>query len=89
MEKIEDVKGGDVNLKFNCGSSLICSSADFLGDLSGVICAFVASSDYFNLIERKPQMNLTNSIEKPLLSNIRGNIEFNKRLFTYFWKRIS
>ena len=42
-----DVTGGDVNLTFNCGSSFICSSADFLSDLSEIICALAASSDYF------------------------------------------
>ena len=78
-----DVTGGDVSLTFNCGASLVCSSADFLGDLSKVICQLAASSDYFNLIERKPQMDLINSIEKPPLSNIKGNIEFNNVDFYY------
>ena len=78
-----DVTGGDVNLTFNCGSSFICSSADFLSDLSEIVCALAASSDYFNLIERIPQMDLTNSIEKPPLSNIKGNIEFNNVDFYY------
>ena len=78
-----DVTGGDVNLTFNCGASLVCSSADFLGDLSEIVCALAASSDYFNLIERIPQMDLTNSIEKPPLSNIKGNIEFNNVDFYY------
>ena len=78
-----DVTGGDVSLTFNCGASLVCSSADFLGDLSKVICQLAASSDYFNLIERIPQMDLTNSIEKPPLSNIKGNIEFNNVDFYY------
>ena len=78
-----DVTGEDVSLTFNCGASLVCSSADFLGDLSKVICQLAASSDYFNLIERIPQMDLTNSIEKPPLSNIKGNIEFNNVDFYY------
>ena len=35
-----------------------------------------ASSDYFSLYERRPVMDLTNSIEKPPLSDIKGRIEF-------------
>ena len=42
-----------------------------------------ASSDYFSLYERRPVMDLTNSIEKPPLSDIRGRIEFRNVDFYY------
>ena len=78
-----DVSGGDISLAFNCTVSLIASTVDFLNDLGDVIRSLAASSDYFNLIERKPKIDLTYSIEKPPLSNIQGNIEFNNVDFYY------
>ena len=42
-----------------------------------------ASSDYFSLYERRPQMDLTHSIEKPPLTDIRGRIEFKNVNFYY------
>ena len=78
-----DVSGGDINLTFNCAVTLIASTVDFLNDACDVIFYLSASSDYFNLIERKPQMDLTYSIEKPPLSEIQGNIEFNNVDFYY------
>ena len=78
-----DVSGGDINLTFNCAVTLIASTVDFLNDIGDVTFSLSASSDYFNLIERRPQMDLTYSIQKPPLSEIQGNIEFNNVDFYY------
>jgi ABC-type multidrug transport system fused ATPase/permease subunit len=78
-----DVSGGDINLTFNCAVTLIASTVDFLNDIGDVTSSLSASSDYFNLIERRPQMDLTYSIQKPPLSEIQGNIEFNNVDFYY------
>ena len=42
-----------------------------------------ATSDYFNLYERKPEIDYTNSVEKPPLSEIKGKIEFHNVNFYY------
>jgi len=42
-----------------------------------------ATSDYFNLYERKPEMDLSNSVARPPLSDIKGKIEFNNVNFYY------
>ena len=43
----------------------------------------IASSDYFTLYERKPQMDFSQSIEKPPKDNILGKIEFKNVNFYY------
>ena len=78
-----DTSGGDISLTFNCMVSFIASSVDILNEGADIILSLSASSDYFNLIERKPQMDLTNSIEKPPFENIKGNIEFENVDFYY------
>ena len=45
--------------------------------------ACVASSDYFTLVERKPEINLENSTEKPPRDSILGKIEFKDISFYY------
>jgi ATP-binding cassette subfamily B (MDR/TAP) protein 1 len=45
--------------------------------------ACVASSDYFTLVERKPEINLENSTEKPPRDSIQGKIEFKDISFYY------
>ena len=42
-----------------------------------------AASDYFNLYERKPEMDLSQSSERPPLENIQGLIEFKGVDFYY------
>ena len=42
-----------------------------------------AASDYFNLYERRPEMDLSQSTEKPPLDNIHGLIEFKGVDFYY------
>ena len=45
--------------------------------------AAVASSDYFTLVERKPQIDETHSTYKPPRENIQGRIEFKDITFIY------
>ena len=78
-----DTSGGDISLTFNCVVTLISSLVDILNDLGDINESLSVTSDFFNLYERKPQIDLTNSIEKPPLSNIRGNIEFKNVSFYY------
>ena len=42
-----------------------------------------AASDYFNLYKRKPQMDYSQSIEKPEISQFQGKIEFRGVNFFY------
>ena len=43
----------------------------------------IASSDYFTLYEREPQMDFSQSIEKPPREQIKGKIEFKNVNFFY------
>lgn len=43
----------------------------------------IASSDYFTLVERKPEIDLTNSTERPPRDQVRGLIEFKDVCFYY------
>ena len=43
----------------------------------------IASSDYFTLYEREPQMDFSQSIEKPPREKIKGRIEFKNVCFYY------
>ena len=43
----------------------------------------IASSDYFTLYEREPQMDFSQSIEKPPRDQIKGKIEFKNVNFYY------
>ena len=78
-----DTSGGDITLTFNCMVNMISSVVDLSNNFGIITRSLAASSDFFNLIERKPEMDLTNSTEKPPLDNIKGNIEFNNVNFYY------
>ena len=43
----------------------------------------IASSDYFTLYEREPQMDFSQSIERPPREQVRGEIEFKNVCFHY------
>ncbi len=45
--------------------------------------ACIASSDYFTLYERKPELDLSTSFEKPPKEEIKGKIEFKDVVFSY------
>ena len=78
-----DLTGGDVILTFNnmtlFVSSIVCVSYDF----QYVQLSLATTSDYFSLYERKPEMDLSNSVEQPPIENINGKIEFNNVGFYY------
>ena len=81
--KGRDLTGGDVSLTFNNISTFVGSIGKFTNSLQYIQLALAATSDYFNLYERKPEMDLTNSKEKPPLSEIKGKIEYNNVEFYY------
>ena len=78
-----DMTGGDITLSYSCMLSFYNAVIRFFINLEYVQVSLAATSDYFNLYERKPQMDLTNSIEKPPLDNIKGKIEFKNVNFYY------
>ena len=78
-----DVTGGDVALTFSSISSFISLISEMGYLIQSVIFSLASSSDYFNLYERRPEMDLTQSIQKPPLSDIQGKIEFKNVNFYY------
>ena len=78
-----DVSGGDVVLTFKSMSSFVQAVTNISNRIQKIIYALIATSDYFNLYERKPQIDLTNSTEKPPLLEIRGDIKYRNVKFYY------
>ena len=58
-----DLTGGDVTLTFTNMVSFINALGQVFNNLQYIQLSLAATSDYFNLYERKPQMDLSNSIE--------------------------
>ena len=81
--KGRDLTGGDVSLTFTNMSTFISSIGKYTNSLQYIQLALAATSDYFNLYERKPEMDLSNSLEKPPLSLIQGKIEYKNVKFYY------
>ena len=81
--KGRDLTGGDVSLTFTNIATFVGSIGKFTNSLQYIKLALAATSDYFNLYERRPQMDLTNSKEKPPLSVIQGKLEFKDVKFYY------
>ena len=78
-----DMTGGDVTLTYNTIVAFFTAIISIFTNLQNIQVSLAATSDYFNLYERKPQMDLTSSVEKPDLVNIKGKIEFNNVNFYY------
>ena len=78
-----DTSGGDITLTFNCLVTLIAAIVDISNDIADITVSISATTDFINLYERKPKIDLSNSIEKPPLSKINGNIEFININFYY------
>ena len=78
-----DLTGGDISLTFNTMVSFFTSFKNIFIVLQYILLSLASTSDYFNLYERRPEIDLTNSIEKPPLSDIKGNIVFNNVNFHY------
>ena len=77
---------------FSLGDCVVCVFSTLVAILSIGVSApnikiiqesALASSDYFTLYEREPQIDLTNSIERPPRENILGKIEFKNVCFYY------
>ena len=78
-----DLTGGDVLLTFSCITGFINNTSSLFDNYQYVQLSLASSSDYFNLYERQPEMDLTNSTERPDISTIRGDIKFNNVDFYY------
>ena len=78
-----DITGGDINLTFVNMINLVSSIINILVCFQSIQLALAATSDYFNLYERKPEFDLSCSSEKPKISEIKGKIEFNNVSFYY------
>ena len=78
-----DLTGGDVLLTFSNITGFLSNIASLFNNYQYVQLSLASSSDYFNLLERKIEMDLSNSIEKPDISNIKGEIKFNNVNFYY------
>ena len=76
-----DLIGGDITMTFNNMLCFISSLVSFIINLQYLKFALASTSDYFNLCERKPEID--NSLEKPPIPNIKGKIEFNNVSFYY------
>ena len=81
--KGRDFKGGDVISATFCTLMGIADIGLIAPNLKIIQEACSAASDYFNLYERKLQMDLSQSTEKPPLDTIKGLIEFKKVEFYY------
>ena len=81
--KGRDFTGGDVlcvafsSMMAIMGFGLIAPNVKIIQE------SCTASSDYFTLIERKPAMDLSQSVEKPSRESIKGKIEFKNVVFKY------
>ena len=81
--KGRDLTGGDVTLTFSNMVRFLTTLMNFFLHIQYIKLGLEASSDYFSLYERRPQMDLSNSKEKPPLSEIRGRIAFKNVNFYY------
>ena len=81
--KGRDFTGGDVISAAFCTLMGIAGIGMIAPNIKTIQESCSAASDYFNLYDRKPAMDLTNSIERPPLSDIHGRIEFNGVNFYY------
>ena len=81
--KGRDFTGGDVISAAFCTLMGIAGIGMIAPNIKTIQESCSAASDYFNLYERKPEMDLSQSIEKPPLENIQGLIEFKGVDFYY------
>jgi ABC-type multidrug transport system fused ATPase/permease subunit len=81
--KGRDFTGGDVMSAAFCTLMGIAGIGMIAPNIKQIQESCTAASDYFNLYDRKPEMDLSQSIERPPLSQIQGRIEFNGVSFYY------
>ena len=81
--KGRDFTAGDVVSAAFCTLMGISGISSITPYIKTIMEACSAASDYFNLYERRPAMDLSNSNERPPLSDIQGRIVFNDVNFYY------
>ena len=79
----EEFEGGDVMTVIFSTVMAIMSIGSVSPNIKIIQEAATASSDYFTLYERKPQIDLTHSIYKPFRDEVEGKIEFKNISFIY------
>ena len=87
-EKINDNTGnpftiGDMIIVVFCTLFAVLSIGLTAPNVKIIQESAIASSDYFTLYEREPQMDLSQSIEMPPRESIKGKIEFKDVCFHY------
>lgn len=76
-------KSGDV-MTVNMATNMAILSISIIAPNIMVIQeACIASSDYFTILERVPQIDLSNSTYKPPRNSVKGKIEFKNISFIY------
>ena len=78
-----DLLGGDVYAAAVCVLIGFGTVAKIAPNIKRIQDSCAASSDYFNLYKRKPQMDYSQSIQRPPSSEIQGRIEFRNVNFSY------
>ena len=79
----EPFKSGDV-MTVNMATSMAIMSIGVIAPNIMIIQeACVAASDYFTLVDRKPQIDESNSTFKPPRDTVKGKIEFKNITFIY------
>ena len=81
--KGRDFQSGDVITAAFCTLMGIAGIGLIAPNIKTIQESCSAASDYFNLYERKPEMDLSQSTERPPLENIQGLIEFKGVNFSY------
>ena len=78
-----DITGGDIYISGLYIYIGLQSILVIFPNIKGIQESCAAASDYFNLYDRKPLMDYSQSVERPPLSQIQGNIEFHGVNFYY------
>ena len=81
--KGRDFTGGDVMAVTFCTLMGVMGIGMVAPNIKIVQESCTACSDYFTLYEREPQIDLSQSVEKPDRENVKGLIEFKNVVFQY------
>ena len=81
--KGRDFTGGDVITVTFCTLMAIMGFGLIAPNIKIIQESCTASSDYFTLYEREPEMDFSQSVEKPPRDSIQGRIEFKNVFFKY------
>ena len=76
-------RAGDVMTVTFCNLMAIMGIGLVAPNIKMIQESLIATSDYFNLIEREVKIDLTNSTYKPPREDVKGRIEFKKVQFYY------